>query len=646
MTQRLGSALPAIVVLAVAMTAALIDQANYQQDLTFIALTVIAALVAVAVAMTRRPSGGQSPIGPAGVLLLMLIAWSALAISWSRVPYLTGVDLAAMGSVAFAYAAWRIVMAPEQGRYRAVMGWAITAAGLAMAVTMIAQFFTGHRPAAFFANPNSAATLVNALWPVVAVAWLAPRGTLLGAQRWHNTLPAYLFLMIFAVGIDGSRAAFLAAVVVLATVIGAAAYGLSARRRSLLVVAGVFVTALLAAWLVNALGLGSGRALGERIGSLASPDQAGAVRFLQWGAAWELIRDSPWLGIGPDVFWQAYAAIRPAGDGSAGLYVHNDYLQYWVERGLPGLLLVIGIVAACAYAFVRSLMARRAGALDTPSMAMVIAAFAGIAGLGVHGLFSYQLQMPSVLIPAFILIAELERLAPVRPAMTLPLPNWRRPLSLTAGAGVFAIIALSVGLPGAAQYRMEQGVSAMNRGEFESAEAAFQTAQRRWGWADTPWLHHAALYQRLLAIVPDEESDTRAQLASEALRLLDIAGERNPLRGRTEGIRGQLLRMYPELTNGDASLSFRQALMLNPRLVSARLHYAALLREQGESQAALELLEQGVALEYGRETRAIPLYQVTAAARSSAGDRAGAERLEARVERIRDRLRRRLDNTD
>jgi len=150
----------------------------------------------------------------------------------------------------------------------------------------------------------------------------------------------------------------------------------------------------------------------------------------------------------------------------------------------------------------------------------------------------------------------------------------------------------------------------------------------------------------LLAIVPDEESDMRVQLASEALRLLDIASERNPLRGRTEGIRGQLLRMYPELTNGDARPALEKALTLNPRLVSARLHYAALLREQGESQAALELLEQGVALEYGRDTRAIPLYQATAAARSSAGDRAGAERLEARVERIRDRLRRRLDNTD
>ena len=323
-------------VLALILTAAVIDQANYRQHLTFIAITVIVALTGLTVALARKPSTGRWPLGPAGLLLLILLAWSALAITWSRVPYLTVVDVAALGSVVFSYMAWRIVSAPEASDYRPVLGWGLLIAGISLAGVMIGQFFTGHRPAAFFANPNSASTLMNTLWPMVAVAWLAGPGALLGMHRAHRALPAVLFLLIFAVGIDGSRAAFLAALVVLAMVLGGASYALLVTRRQLIVIVGIFITALLAASLVNLLEFGTGRMLGERIGSLGSPDEADAVRFLQWAATWELIREAPWLGIGPDVFWLAYAGIRPAGDGSAGLYSHNDYLQFWAERGLPG----------------------------------------------------------------------------------------------------------------------------------------------------------------------------------------------------------------------------------------------------------------------------------------------------------------------
>ncbi|AGY91813.1 hypothetical protein SPICUR_04145 [Spiribacter curvatus] len=638
--------LPAASVLALTLAAAVIDQANYQQHLMYIAMTVIVALTGLTVALARRPADGRWPLGPAGALFLVLIAWSALSVTWSRVPYLTLVDLAAMGSVAFAYAAWRIMTAPDHAVYRPAMGVGITLVAGGLAAFMIGQFFTGHRPTAFFANPNSAATLMNVLWPAVALAWLAGPGRLLGYARGHRALPGVLFLLIFAVGIDGSRAAFLAALIVLLVILGGAAYALDVSRRQLAAIAVIFVAALTAAWLANALGLGSGRLLGDRIGSLAAPDQAGAVRFLQWGATWELIREAPWLGIGPDVFWLAYAAIRPAGDGSAGLYTHNDYLQFWAERGLPGPILLLAISAVCVYLFLQSMRVSRRGDQPAATTAMVIAAFAAIGGLGVHGLFSYQLQMPSVLIPAFVLIAELERLSPGGTLASLRLPNWRRPLSLVAGVGVFAVIALSVGLTGASQRLMDQGVAAMNRGQFEAAEAAFQTAQRRWGSADTPWLHHAILYQRLLRVVPDDQPDLRAELAGEAMRMLDIAQDRNPLRGRTYGIRAQLRRAYPALTEGSARSAFEQALDRNPRLVSARLNYAALLREEDGDAAARSLLEAGVELKYGHKARPLPLYQATAAARSSAGDSAGVAVMEARIEAIRADLRRLQEDRD
>ncbi|MBK1726847.1 hypothetical protein CKO13_07405, partial [Halorhodospira neutriphila] len=499
---------------------------------------------------------------------------------------------------------------------------------------------TGHRPTALFLNPNSAAALVNLLWPTVAVAWLAGAERLLGTPRAQRALLPALFVLVFAVGLDGGRAAFLAAATALAVVLGGSAYALGVGRRRLAAVALVFVGALLAAYLVNVLGLGTGRLLGERIASLGSPDEAGAVRFLQWAATWELIREAPWLGLGPGVFWLAYAAVRPAGDGTAGMFAHNDYLHFWAERGLPAPLLVLAVGGVCVYLFVRAVRAGRIGALDPASAAGAIAAFAAVAGLGLHGLFSYQLQLASMLIPAFLLIAELERLAPARPLAVLRLPDWRRPLTLTAGAGALALVVFSVGLIGSAQRATEAGIEHTRSGDYEAAEHAFLTAQRRWGWADPPWLHHAELYQRLLAQVPAAEAELRRELMAEAMRLLDTARDRNPLRAQIPTLRGELRRDYPELTEGSPRAAFRRALALNPRAVSARLAYARLLRQEEGDEAARAVLEAGVELRYGQKAAPLPLYQVTAEARSAMGDPEGAAAMRERIESLRERLRR------
>lgn len=65
-------------------------------------------------------------------------------------------------------------------------------------------------------------------------------------------------------------------------------------------------------------------------------DSFGSMRLGIWRSAWELLAQRPWLGWGPDVFSLAYGAHFPP--GALLDAVHNEYLAYWFDAGLLGLL--------------------------------------------------------------------------------------------------------------------------------------------------------------------------------------------------------------------------------------------------------------------------------------------------------------------
>ncbi len=616
-------------VLGLILLAAGVAQANIHREFILLAPTGGAVLAAAAVAALRTPGDGRLPLGLAGAPLLALLAWSTLALLWSRVPFLTAYELAGLGAAVLAYAAWRTVTAGAPAGFRP-LGPGLIAAGLAMAALMIGQAAAGERAMALFLNPNSAAALLNLCWPAAALAWLArePAGR---AGRWGGALLlAALAVMAFASGLEGSRAAWLGGVAALAVVVATGRYALGAAPRRVLIAAAVFALGLLGAHAINALGLGPGSALGEGIASLSDPGEAGHVRFLLWEATWELIREQPWLGLGPGVFWLAYAAVRPPGDGTAGYFAHNDYLQFWAERGLPALLLVLAVGAACAYLFARAARAGRVGALPPGAVAGAGAAFAAVLSAGVHGFFSYNLQLAVFLILLAVQAAELERLAPARPLATVRLPDLRRPLTAVGAAALLAIPGLGLGLMAASQHATEAGLDHLHGGEYEAAERDFRRARQRWDWPDPPWVHHADAYRQALSGVPKEETALRRDLIERAFALLDAAEQRNPLRPPIYALRGVLRRDHPALTDGSARAAFERALELDPRAVQARLAYAQLLRQASGDAAALELLEQGLAYSYGQPPR--QLYAAALQMRQATGDTEGAEALRQRLE--------------
>ncbi|WP_165385716.1 O-antigen ligase family protein [Spiribacter vilamensis] len=600
--------LPAAVVL-IALTAAGIGQANPTSHFIGLGIMGSVSLLGLIVAVVHARSQPSIPLGPVGMLLLLFWGWGALAVLWSQVPDQTVLQMIKFGAIVAAYLSWRIVMAP-QGRHIAPMLYGLLiVAGLIMAVGMIGQAFTGHRAQALFLNPNSAAALLNVIWPAAAVAWLVGTDRMLDLSRLQRFMPGVLFLLVFAAGLDGGRASFLALFTALIVVVGGAAYALQTRWRRLAGVAGLVIGALVLAYLANLFGLTEGRPLADRVASLADPSEAGQVRFLMWSATWDMIQENPWLGIGPGVFWLAYAAVRPAGDGSAGQYAHNDYLQFWVERGLPGLLIVIALIAVCTWLFFRSVRAGRARQRTPAERGAVIAAFAAIGGIGFHGLFSYQLQLPAVMIPVALLLAELERMNGDTLAVNVPMPAWRRPLIFASASGLVASVLLGLFLIASSQYYVERGQEQLRDGEIFAAEQSFSKAMTRWSMTDVPWLVKALLYVRVSENLSEDRIWGGETVFSEAQRFLDEAERRNSLRSTPARLRAKLFLTENSSSGTEIAQAFDAALSRNPRDVGARLSYIGFLENKGEDAKAQGILEKGIDLEYSRFSSGMRFYQ-------------------------------------
>lgn len=123
-------------------------------------------------------------------------------------------------------------------------------------------------------------------------------------------------------------------------------------------------------------------------------------RIVTWRTGVEMIRDSPWFGVGPELVDDRFeehipADIeRPLPSGWYG-HLHNNYLQYAAERGIPVLIILLWLLGKIAWD-----LARRTRHLPNEmgdARFLVEAALAAWIGVVVGGLFEYNLGNSEVL---------------------------------------------------------------------------------------------------------------------------------------------------------------------------------------------------------------------------------------------------------
>jgi len=112
------------------------------------------------------------------------------------------------------------------------------------------------------------------------------------------------------------------------------------------------------------------------------------ARSVATAAAWRLFREAPVLGTGLGTYGDA--AARRAGTDSPWYYAHNEYAQLLAETGLLGTAIACGFAAWLVMLFVR--FCRES---PPPERILGAGAWAGVAGIGAHSAFDWNLHVPA-----------------------------------------------------------------------------------------------------------------------------------------------------------------------------------------------------------------------------------------------------------
>lgn len=621
--------------LAAPALAALVAGGFTAASLGAVWLTLAAALAA---ALWREiPAGLPVPGGLLPAVLAGYAAWLAVVAYASPVANVAvhGALLAGSLPAAFLLSAW-VAGDATWARFQRVA----LATGLVLALWgLVQKYGLGRMPVSVFVQPNSHAAFLNLITLPLAAAYLGTE-----AHAHEKRRLAVLAVMCFAVASGLGRGALLGFLGALAFLLLAARGHTRerARRRLALVLLGVFALAWsLDHWamperiagiaLATFVQLGAEEPLGE-----ARIDTAGIgsirERFLIWSASLRMLADTPWYG-GFGGFHMRYPGYRHAEDTSSGQYAHNDYLQYLIELGVPGLVLLAGWLLVVAFAwFRRGVRLGGAARLQAAGLA------AAVAALAVHSFFSFNFYILPLLIGTGLVLGRLWRLlGPPQAMRRVPVVRWLRPQVARAVIVLCAAIAVAALTPMIAMsYSFHAARTAMLAGDLAAADAALLRAARLF---DTEVLQvtRAALCTDAAASLPAEDP-RRVELAACARAALTRARALNPYYVETDYRTGRMYETFRERAATHwaqaAFDAYAAVLGREPRHFQARLAAARLLRAHGRAAEALALLETGARLRLPDDPAVLAYGRELAALRRALGREDAARVLEAQLERL------------
>jgi putative inorganic carbon (HCO3(-)) transporter len=138
-------------------------------------------------------------------------------------------------------------------------------------------------------------------------------------------------------------------------------------------------------------------------------DSSNNFRINVWQAAIEMIQARPWLGIGPGN--NAFNLIYPLYQQPKfnALSAYSIPLEIAVEAGIPGVLVLLGLLTAAVRRGLRLGLQQglQQGSGDGPLALPALASLAIIAGLGVQGLTDTIFFRPEVQLIGWFAIAVL-----------------------------------------------------------------------------------------------------------------------------------------------------------------------------------------------------------------------------------------------
>ncbi|MEB3172475.1 MAG: IctB family putative bicarbonate transporter [Cyanobacteriota bacterium] len=358
----------------------------------------------------RTPAG---TLGPINLWILATLAVATLATGFSPVPLAAFKGLLKLISYLGVYALLRELLA-KQPRWWDRLVAALLCGSLATSVIGIRQLFGNTEELARWADPNSVAdgtiriygTLENpnllggfllAVLPLAVAAllrWQPPLQRLFAASSLAAGLIA--LVLTYSRGAWMGLVASLAVIVLLLALRQTRSWPPLWRRLFplLLLLLGSAALVLLVTQVeplrVRVLSLVAGR-----------EDSSNNFRINVWLAALKMVEARPWLGIGPGN--EAFNLIYPLFQQPKfnALSAYSIPLEIAVEAGIPGLIVLLGLVITAVRTGLRQLKG------DGPLVLPAVASLAMVAGLGVQGLTDTIFFRPEVQLIGWFALAVL-----------------------------------------------------------------------------------------------------------------------------------------------------------------------------------------------------------------------------------------------
>jgi putative inorganic carbon (hco3(-)) transporter len=361
--------------------------------------------------LSEPPS--QRPLGGINTWILAYLALAVLATGFSPVPAAAAKGLLKLLSYLGVYALMRRLLERSPAWWDRLVA-ALLLGELATAVIGLRQLYGEAEQLARWADPNSVADGTRRIYstlenPNLLAGYLVPiiPLALVALLRWRGLWPRLLALCGAGFGLAAllltySRGGWIGMVVALGSLgllllLRQTRHLSPALRRWLppLIIAATVLALVLAATQIEPLRV---RLLSVFAGR---EDSSNNFRINVWMAALSMVRDRPWLGIGPgnaafNLIYPLYQQPR-----FTALSAYSVPLELAVEAGLPGLLAGLGLFIASLGAGLKQL--HRELPLSVPALACL----AGVLGLAGHGLVDTIFFRPEVQISGWLLLATL-----------------------------------------------------------------------------------------------------------------------------------------------------------------------------------------------------------------------------------------------
>jgi tetratricopeptide (TPR) repeat protein len=430
-----------------------------------------------------------------------------------------------------------------------------------------------------FVNHNHFAGFVEA-------SALLALGTALGLARRHGSL-ALLFggaaaMMGIAHVLSHSRGGFLAAGAGLVT-LALLSYRREGKGQGIVLVSALAVSSFLLVFAPSGVF--------DRLSSIGNPEADDSVQFrlTLWSDSLGLAGGSPLIGTGLGTYASAIPGYRTGLDETRAEYAESDWLQLLCEAGAMGVLIAFGFLFAVirrAHSEIRSQPSERLRGIG-------YGALAGIVALVIHGLYDFNLHIPSNV----LLFAVLLGIAAPAGAFELRVPRLFRYV-MVAVTLVLALTFTGLVLRLGRSQDLNRRIDPL----FTEAEALDETIQtlsssreRAPSNPDT-WFLLGRLYNEEAFRAKDAARyrEIRFEQSRDAFtRALELA----PARGR---FWFELAWVEGNLGNDVlADKMFTIALRLEPTRSNLRGNYALFLASRGRLDDALVQLEIGRKLRPG-----------------------------------------------